>query len=512
MGKVLSSHAESPSAFNFLTLIKIKNMRKLSILLFTGLSVTTFAQFTSPRNGTTYTVEELRLAAPEMITKEGNNYFITKDVVISEGDGILFESSGIIAFSEGIVFTVNGTWTGDGEWILTAADKSKPYKGIKFDETATANIKNKIFEYGGGIQVRTGDFIMENSTVQYFKKGLVTGSAISFSAGAPTVRNSKFIENQLPAVSSGANQSVTLTFSDNYLFKNTQENSNRPQINMGPSGSGTTRIVNNEIIGDPAFSKVGGVSVSSLLGTRNDVEIRGNIIRDNRYGITVAGAASTGIIAENILTDNNADPNPLTGGSGISLSGGNSATPMAMRIEKNEIRGHLWGITLIGSVKADLGGGYLNSAGKNIFKENGNGGNVYALYNNTPNAISAKNNCWREGELSTDAMVEEVIFHQPDDAGLGLVGYSEYLCAAPLATQDVQSEKIRIYPNPSNGHFNLHSTADGTAAITDMSGRKIYSGKIQKGNNQIRLQAKPSVYLINVYTEKEKMQTKFIIK
>ncbi len=108
--------------------------------------------------------------------------------------------------------------------------------------------------------------------------------------------------------------------------------------------------------------------------------------------------------------------------------------------------------------------------------------------------------------------MEEVIFHQPDDAGLGLVDYSEYLCAAPLATQDVQSEKISIYPDPSNGNFNLHSTADGTAVITDMSSRQIYSGKIKKGNNQIRLQAIPAVYFINVYTEKEKMQTKLIIK
>ncbi len=73
-------------------------MRKLSILLFTGLSVTTFAQFTSPGNGTTYTVEELRLAVPEMITKEGNNYFITKDVVISEGDGICLKAAALLLF------------------------------------------------------------------------------------------------------------------------------------------------------------------------------------------------------------------------------------------------------------------------------------------------------------------------------------------------------------------------------------------------------------------------------
>ena len=32
--------------------------------------------------------------------------------------------------------------------------------------------------------------------------------------------------------------------------------------------------------------------------------------------------------------------------------------------------------------------------GNNTFENNGNGGNTIAFYNNTPNAVSAMNNCW----------------------------------------------------------------------------------------------------------------------
>src|SRR5690606_7995951 len=111
-------------------------------------------------------------------------------------------------------------------------------------------------------------------------------ASINFSTGNPIIRNSQFIENELPAVGSGANQSVALEFTGNYLYGNTKGNTNRPQINMGPSGTGTTKILNNTIIGDRTLTRVGGVSVSTLLGIENHPVIEGNTIKDNRYGIT----------------------------------------------------------------------------------------------------------------------------------------------------------------------------------------------------------------------------------
>ncbi|RYD75875.1 MAG: hypothetical protein EOP53_15765, partial [Sphingobacteriales bacterium] len=75
------------------------------------------------------------------------------------------------------------------------------------------------------------------------------------------------------------------------------------------------------IIGDPTKIMVGGIAASSLLGNPNKVVIDGNTIRDNRYGITVVGANSSGFIRNNIIEDNDTQNSPNLGGSGISISG-----------------------------------------------------------------------------------------------------------------------------------------------------------------------------------------------
>lgn len=487
-------------------------MKKISILFSTMLSAFAFSQFISPGTGVTYNLASLSAAAPTVLVNTGTGYQMTSNIAISEGDALMMDENTTLKIDSGIQLNIAGNYdTTATDLLITATDPANIFKGIRLESTANVIIKNTVFEYGGGIQALTGNFLMENSTVRYFKSGLVTGASINFSTGNPIIRNSQFLENELPAVGSGANQSVALEFTGNYLYGNTKGNSNRPQINMGPSGTGTTKILNNTIIGDRTLTRVGGVSVSTLLGVENHPVIEGNIITDNRYGITVAGNNSSGSISNNILTDNNTEPNPNNGGSGISLSGSGSQE-MAIKIEKNIIRGSLWGITIIGTARADLGGGTLGSLGQNIFANNGNGGQIYALYNNTANPISAENNCWREGELSTEAMVEEVIFHNADDATKGLVDYKPFLCAEPLATANAAQLIEKIYPNPSNGNFALDASAKGEILISDMSGRKIYSGTVAKGKNTVSINAKTGVYMLQIISGGKSQTTKLIIK
>ncbi len=487
-------------------------MKKISILFSTMLSAFAFSQFISPGTGVTYNLSSLSAAAPTVLVNTGAGYQMTSNITISEGDALMMDENTTLKIDSGIQLNIAGNYdTTATDLLITATDPANIFKGIRLESTANVIIKNTVFEYGGGIQALTGNFLMENSTVRYFKSGLVTGASINFSTGNPIIRNSQFLENELPAVGSGANQSVALEFTGNYLYGNTKGNSNRPQINMGPSGTGTTRILNNTIIGDRTLTRVGGVSVSTLLGVENHPVIEGNIIKDNRYGITVAGNNSSGSISNNILTDNNTEPNPNNGGSGISLSGSGSQE-MAIKIEKNIIRGSLWGITIIGTARADLGGGTLGSLGQNIFANNGNGGQIYALYNNTANPISAENNCWREGELSTEAIVEEVIFHNADDVTKGLVDYKPFLCAEPLATANAAQLIEKIYPNPSNGNFALDASAKGEILISDMSGRKIYSGTVAKGKNTVSINAKTGVYMLQIISGGKSQTTKLIIK
>lgn len=493
-------------------MLNIITMKKISLLLLSFCSTIIFAQFTSPGTGISYNLASLSAAAPTVVVNNGTDYQMTANVTISPGDSLVMNENTTLKINGGIQLTVGGVYdTTASNFVITATDPAVIFKGIRFEESAEATFKNTILEYGGGIQVLTATFLMDNCTVRNFKAGLVTGASVNFSRGNPVVKNSTFMNNDLPAVASGANQSVALEFSNNMLSGNTKANSNRPQINMGPSGPGMTKILNNIILGDRTLTKVGGVSVSSLLGIENHVLIDGNTITDNRYGITCAGNASNGTISNNILTNNNSENNPATGGSGISLSG-SGAIGLGFKIENNQFRGNIYGITLITTATADLGGGNLGSLGGNIFKNNGTGTQLYALFNNTPNAVSAKNNCWREGELSDYNMVENVISHQVDDATLGLVDFSPFLCANPLATNSASVAKNNIYPNPSNGTFNIIAENTGTITVSDASGKLIYAGKVTKGNNTVSLKAKSGVYFLVQQSEGKKSSSKLIIK
>ena len=487
-------------------------MKKLSTLFLSLLSAILFSQFTSSGTGVTYNLSSLSAAAPTVLVNNGTDYQMTANITIAAGDILLMDEDTTLKIDAGIQLTIGGTYqTTAGNLLITATNPAAVFKGIRLEEGSQATFKNTILEYGGGLQVLTTTFLMDNCTVRYFKSGLVSGAAVNFSRGNPVVNNSRFIDNDLPAVGSAGNQSVALEFTNNYLSGNTKLNSNRPQINMGPSGTGVTKVLNNTIIGNRALTKVGGISVSSLLGGLNKVLIDGNTVTDNRYGITVAGNNSSGTISNNILTDNNSENNPATGGSGISINGSGSLG-LGLKIEKNQIRGHIWGITVIGTASVDLGGGTLGSVGENIFKDNGNGGNLFALYNNTANSISAINNCWREDELSDDAMVEAVITHVVDDATLGEVNFKPYLCAAPLASVETKNLQASIYPNPSNGNFTLSSEQEGNVVITDVSGKVIYSGQVVKGNNNISVNATAGVYFM-LYEAKGKRQSmKLMIK
>ena len=487
-------------------------MKKLSLLGFSLISTFLFSQFVSPGTGITYNLSSLSAAAPSVLVNMGTEYQMTANITITAGDTLLMDENTILKIDTGIQLTIGGVYnTTATDFLITSTTPPAVFRGIRFEEGSTVTFQNTILEYGGGLQVLTTDFYMDNCTVRYFKSGLVTGASVNFSRGTPVVTNSNFFDNDLPAVASGGNQSVALTFTGNHLSGNTKLNSNRPQINMGPSGPGITKVLNNTVIGNRTLTKVGGISVSSLLGGQNNVLIDGNTVIDNRYAITVAGNASTGTISNNILVNNNSENNPATGGSGISING-SGALGAGLKIERNQIRGHIWGITIIGTFSADLGGGPLGSVGENVFKDNGNGGQLYALFNNTANPVSATNNCWREGELSDDAMVEAVISHKVDDPALGEVNFKPYLCAVPLATVETKSLQASIYPNPSNGTFTLSAENAGTVLITDASGKVVYSGNVVEGKNSISVPSTAGVYFMVFQSEGKRQSTKLIIK
>ncbi|WP_310991172.1 T9SS type A sorting domain-containing protein [Aequorivita marina] len=471
-----------------------------------------FAQdYTTPNTGVTWTLDDIAAASPTTITVSGSNYSLLGNLTIAENDAVIIDSDLTLAIDADLRVTVSGSFTVDSDEVtITAIDENAPYDGFRFEENSMVNIQNATIEYGGGLKVLNEDFTINNSTLTNNVSGASTGSVISLSRGKPEITNNTFTFNELPAVSSAANRQVSAYIFNNYIEGNNQSNSNRPQINMGTTmASDTLKIIQNTIIGDSAMDRVGGIAVSNFTGGNILAIIDGNTITGNRYGITVVGANTFAYIRNNIIEDNNIEGNPAIGGSGISLNTGSS--PYEVVASGNEIRRNLWGITVIGEASINLGDD-LDNPGENVFSENGNNGAVYAIYNNTANTISAKYNCWIEDEESTPQEVEDVIFHNVDDASLGEVIFEPFLCGV-LGIADNTTENFSFYPNPVKDRINFNTVLGfDKIEIYGIQGNLITTEKISEGQQSLSINLPSGVYILQFIGNEKSLTKKMIVE
>lgn len=478
-----------------------------------GLLLTFFnlnAQYSTPNTGVSWTLDDIAVASPATISIDAGEYILHQDLMVMENDSLTLDDV-VLKIAPNVEIGVKGYFksTGEDVTVITALEPENHYKGFWFYDESEVFFENSVIKNGGGLKVVTADFQMHNCEVSGNSAGSSTGAAISFSKGSPVVKDSFFLFNDKPALSSAANTSVSALIDGNYFEGNHQLNGNAPQINMGPSGAADSiRIINNIIIGDRNLTKVGGISASSLTGVENKILIKGNEVRDNRYGITSMGTSS-GIISGNIIEDNNTEGEPMLGGSGINLYG----TSMVF-VSYNQIRRNLWGITLQGNAQINLGSDNLDNfnPGQNVFSENENSGIVYALYNNTPNEVKALHNCWIEGQESTAAEVESVIFHKPDDSSLGEVLYDPFECEIILSTNDLNQSGFVIYPNPAKNFFSIDINESGSLKIFDLSGRPlIEKGKVNP-NEKIQINLSNGIYLVEFSHSGKRHIQKLIVK
>ncbi|WP_026451290.1 T9SS type A sorting domain-containing protein [Aequorivita capsosiphonis] len=471
-----------------------------------------FAQdYTTPNTGVTWTLDDIAAASPTTITVSGTDYSLLGNLTIAENDAIIIDTDLTLSIDADLRVTVFGTFTVDSDAVtITALDEAAPYDGFRFEENAVVNIQNATIKYGGGLKVINEDFTLNNSTLTNNVSGVSTGSVVSLSRGKPQITNNTFTFNETPAVSSAANRQVSAFIYNNYIEGNNKSNSNRPQINMGTTMATDTLIIRrNTIIGDPAMTRVGGIAVSNFTGGNILAAIDDNIITGNRYGITVVGANAFAYIRNNVIEDNDTEGNPAIGGSGISLNA--SSGPYEVIANKNEIRRNLWGITVIGEASINLGDD-VDNPGENIFSENGNNNEIYALYNNTAHTISAKHNCWIEGQESTADEVEDVIFHIVDDSTLGEVVFDPFLCGV-LGVDGNTAANFNFYPNPVNNEINFNNIFSfEKVEIYGIQGELISSENISEGQQILPINLPSGVYFMNFSTETQTVTKKMIVE
>ena len=202
------------------------------------------------------------------------------------------------------------------------------------------------------------------------------------------------------------------------------------------------------------------------------VVLKDNIIKEGRYGYNQQGQNISSVIVNNQFINNNHEDNPMNGGSGISIYG--YSTNCKSIIRDNTITGNLWGITAIYLHDIDLG--IEDDWGNNLIKDNGNGGVIYDLYNNSSCDITAVGNNWGTSNANE---IEEHIYHQYDDPEFGLVTFIPFIDVDDV--DETTASAFEVWPNPAQGRFIVEGK--GRMTITNALGQTLFSREIDGKEN-----------------------------
>ena len=451
-----------------------------SFLLMAAVAVGAMADdFLSDGTGNVYTFNALsQIEGTGVTLQDDGSYLVAANFTIAEGDVLQLDNNAIIKMANGVQITIDGDANfapADTAVVTRDAEDSNPKGFWMLGENGNANLKNVTFEYVGVVFGGANSRLYADNCTFTLHNGKSSSSgALSFNSSCDNniVENCYFIENTVNAIGNGANSPVGVTISNCLFWHNTTSNRNKPQINLTCAGPYDVRIIGNEVIGGQ-FTMSGGIGVSNMMGLGHTgiVYIEDNYIADNRYGITTIGSVDA-IIRNNTMIDNCYETNPNNGGSCVSIYDSSSSSNIYM--EGNWMEGGLWGITVptgapninLGKVEDPEAEDY--NPGNNTFVNNGNGGELYDLFNNGTATIWAQGNTWNVAE-QTEENIEEVIYHQVDDPSKGLVIFM------PAKTPSTAVEEVSAAQQQDNRYYNLmgQPIENPTGGIYIHNGKKI---------------------------------------
>lgn len=469
------------------------------------------AQWVSPGNGTTYTMSELVNVTDGLVTFDSPNYHIHGDLTISENDVLKIDNGFQKIFVENAHLTILGSMVCENANRVSVM--GNPSFSMLFENAADCQVKKMYFSDGSGIKLIESDVHFDDVKFVYFTTEYCH-SAIDIFNCNPVIENCYFLLNEGAAIGSPANGQSSPKII-NCEFDSNVNGANVPQINLGPGAEDTIYIVGNLIDGTYAQFHTGGVSIANLMGIGSTkILLRENEFINGSYGYDQEGLNIYSVIEDNQFIDNQHTTNPMLYGSGINFYsiGENNAA----KIRNNVVSGNLWGITVVtqnnngnASVTIDLG--TEDDWGYNQIHDNGNGGVVYDLYNNSAFNIMAVGNDWG---TTDEQEIEDHIVHQNDDPSLGLVTYIPFV--GYDAIDESKNASFEVSPNPvSNGSFTLvlDAATPSEVLIYNLNGQLVLSQLIDNQNNSICVGSLNSgVYFIEVKNAFSNCVKKLIIK
>ena len=446
----------------------------LSVLMLLASICASADGYTTNGDGNEYNFKKLSEISGSGVIYNDGVYIVRGICTIANGDHFAIDNGAVIEFDDDGELVIQGTadlQSAGATTVLRRHAESTGCIGISVQSSNRTKVENLSFDYVGlrgqgtaGMDVSGCSFANHSGNVS--SALFVGGSGASFD-----ITNCTFDHCRKAAVGGAANYVCILKIDDCTFTSNSQANGNVPQLNLTASES--IEIHNCTIIGDSTLTMVGGIGIANWLGTDGMyANISGCTIKDNRYGITTIGIMEVDI-TDNILVNNKFEKNANNGGSGISLY--DPYYKQKATISGNHIERNLWGITVIGCGEVNIGKTEVDSnapdynPGNNIFKDNGNGGTAYDLYNNSSNTVYAQGNIWsvptQDGEN-----IETVIYHKTDDASLGEVIYLPAGDPSGIRTATIERHPAAIYRIDG-------TKVDGTQYDTLPHGMYIINGK-----------------------------------
>lgn len=439
-----------------------RNMRLFTLLCVSAITLagatSVYADYTTPNEGTTYTFESLSKIADSGVSKDGSTYTVASNITISGKDVLKMEEDATIKLANDVLIQINGGgfFNAPNKAVITRAAEDAVPQGIYFfSDTISGGVTNIDFEYAG-VKVFASEPVKDNTVIAVkncnftnVTNSLSTVGVVAIGANDMEiiVENCTFTDCQVPGVGSSANMYCKTTVKNCTFDDCANLNKNTPMINLTVGGDYPVLIEGNTVIGAKR-TMVGGIGVSNMLSDprSNKVSMIGNKVNDCRYGLTTIGNMDV-TINDNILINNCYETNPMNGGSAISVY--DPYLKQTVYAKGNHLEGSLWGVTVIGCKSVNFGKVDDPTAadynpGGNVFKDNGNGGVLYDLYNNSANTVYAQCNTWNVATQDAES-IESVIFHKNDDANLGEVIYLP--SAAQGGVANIQDDNKIAYNN-----------------------------------------------------------------
>lgn len=400
--------------------------------------------YTTAGDGTTWTMSKLAEAEGSGVTQEGNVFTMTNTVVVAAGDYFVMDGGITVMMDKKVSLEIEGVASmapSERSLFTRTADGVVPGLVYLKCENSLTLVQHLDFEYAGLKYFASRGLCVDDCTFRYHEASTANGTSALNLAGegaAFSVTNCVFEMNKRAAVGGAGNASNPIIIENCQFLYNDQQNLNYPQLNLTASPCVVVR--NNVVTGDRTKTRGGGIMVADLLGVaQNPVTlVEDNDVSDNRYGIALYSGQKATVRYNNVV-NNNTETTPANGGSGINIYDG-SGTQETM-ITGNYIEGNLWGVTIIGGAKINLGKTDKSAEdwnpGQNVFLNNGNEGVIYDVYNNSANTVYAQGNYWMTAATQDAEGIEAVIYHKNDDASLGEVIFTPWADATVTEVEKV---------------------------------------------------------------------------